>query len=127
MLPPLIEEKLAQVEHRFSTLSVAIVNGDLLVLESASDDFRQITLEFSRFLQRLEPATLRQQGLKIRLKRIAEGMQQQREALHRRMVGVERGLRILLPEAPSAATYAQASGPYQSSGKSSGAFKLLVA
>jgi hypothetical protein len=127
MLTPQIEETLAQAEHRFNALSVAIVNGDLKVLELASDDFRQVTLELSRFLQRVDPAILRQQSLKMRLKRIAEGMQQQREALHRRMVSVERGLRILLPESPSAATYAQASGPYQSSGKSSGAFKLLVA
>jgi hypothetical protein len=127
MLSPQIEKALAQAELRFNALSDAIVSGDLTVLELASEALRQTSVELSGVLQRLEPAVLRQQSLKIRLKRIAQGMQQQREALIRRTVNVERGLRILLPDTHPAATYAQASGPYQSSGKSSGAFKLLVA
>lgn len=127
MLSPQIEEALAQVERRFSALSDAIVNGDLNSLELTSEAFRQVSVELSRFLRSLEPVVLRQQSLKMRLKKIAEGMQQQREALIRRTVSVERGLRILFPESPPVTTYAQASGPYQSGAKSSGAFKLLVA
>lgn len=127
MLSPQIEEALAQVERRFNALSDAIVQGDLSALELASEGFRQASVELSRLLQRLEPVHLRQQGLKLRLKRIAQGMQQQREALIRRTVSVERGLRILFPQTQAAATYAHASGPYGSGGKSSGAFKLLVA
>ncbi len=127
MLSPQIEQALSQVENQFDALSAALVSGDLSALEAASNGLRQIAVEFSGFLQNLGPADLSQQDLKRRMKRIAAGLAQQREALIRRSVGIERGLEVLLPTPSSAATYAQASGPYGNGGKSSGAFKLLVA
>jgi hypothetical protein len=124
---PQVENALTQAELRLDAVSNALLASDLTELDLVSDQLRQTAMEISRLLQGVEPAILRQPALRLRIKRIAGGVQHQREALIRRAVTVERGLHVLVEGTQPAATYANASGPYASSGKSSGAFKLLVA
>jgi hypothetical protein len=102
------------------------VSGEPVALEAASGTLRQAAIEFSALLQRLAPADLKNPDLKLRLKKIAEGMATQRTGLIRRTALVEMALNAVVPASLNA-TYAQAAGPYGSAGKPTGAFKYLAA
>jgi hypothetical protein len=126
MFPAHIEKALTEVELYFNDVSVALVSGEPLPLTTASAALRQASIDFSALLQDLAPIDLKNQNLKLRLKRLADGMAAQRVSLIRRTVLVERGLNAIVP-ATRDATYAQATGPYGSPGKQTGAFKYLTA
>lgn len=126
MLSPQAEKALVQVELQFDVVSAALISGEPAALESASAGLRQVAIDFSGLLQGLAPAELAGKNLKLRLKKLAEGMAMQRESLIRRTVAVERTLHAIMP-ATRNATYTQTSGPYGSSGRPTGAFKLLLA
>jgi hypothetical protein len=126
MIPAHIEIALTEVEFHFNAVSCALVSGEPIALAAASAALRQAAMDFSVFLQRQAPTDLKNQNLKSRLKRLAEGMATQRESLIRRTVLVERGLNAIVP-ATLAPTYAQVAGPYGSLGKQTGAFKFLAA
>lgn len=126
MISAHLEEALAEVELHFSDVSAALVSGEPLALAAASAALRQAAMDFSALLQRLTPADLKSKNLTSRLKNIAAGMATQRESLLRRTVLVERALHAIVP-ATQTATYAQATGPYGSLGKQTGAFKFLAA
>ena len=126
MFPAHIEKALTEVEHHFNDVSAALVSGEPIALAAASSVLRQAAIDFSAFLQRQAPMDLKSQSLKLRLKRLADGMAAQRESLIRRTVLVERGLNAIVP-ATLAPTYAQVAGPYGSLGKQTGTFKFLAA
>ena len=126
MFPAHIEKALTEVEHYFKDVSAALVSGEPIALAAASGALQQAAIDFSEFLQRQAPMDLKSQRLKLRLKRLADGMAAQRESLIRRTVLVERGLNAIVP-ATLAPTYAQVAGPYRSLGKQTGAFKFLTA
>ena len=126
MFPAHIEKALIEVEHYFNDVSAALVSCEPIALAAASSVLRQAAIDFSEFLQRQAPIDLKSQSLKLRLKRLADGMGSQRESLIRRTVLVERGLNAIVP-ATLAPTYAQVAGPYGSLGKQTGAFKFLAA
>lgn len=126
MFPAHLEKALTEVELYFNDVSVALVSGEPLALATASATLRQAAIDFSALLQGLAPIDLKNQNLKLRLKRLADGMAVQRESLIRRTVLVERGLNAIVPSTQSA-TYAQVVGPYGSAGKQTGAFKYLAA
>jgi len=125
MFPAHLEKALTEVELYFNDVSVALVS-EPLALATASATLRQAAIDFSALLQGLAPIDLKNQNLKLRLKRLADGMAVQRESLIRRTVLVERGLNAIVPSTQSA-TYAQVAGPYGSAGKQTGAFKYLAA
>lgn len=126
MFPPHIEAALTEVELCFDEVSVAIVSGEPLALASASAALQQAAMGFSALLLRLTPIDLKHGSLKLRLKRLADGMAARRESLIRRTVLVERALNTIVP-ATHNTTYAQAAGPYGRPGKQTGAFKYLAA
>jgi hypothetical protein len=126
IFPAHIEDALIDVELCFNDVTAALVSGEPLALATASAALRQGALDFSSLLQRVTPIDLKNKSLKLRLKRLADGMVVQRESLIRRTVLVERALNAIVP-ATRTATYAQAAGPYGSAGKPTGAFKYLAA
>lgn len=126
MLPAHIEEALIDVEGHFNDMSMALVSGEPLALGNASAALRQGATDFSELLQRLTPLELKNKDLKLRLKKLSDGMVLRRESLIRRTVLVERALNAIVP-ATCSATYSQAAGPYGSPGRQTGAFKVLAA
>ena len=126
MIPAHIEDSLVKVELIFSNVSAALVSGDPVALEVSSTALRQAAIEISALIQRLMPVERKNKELKSRLKKIADGMAAQRESLIRRTALVEMALNAIVP-ATQGTTYAQATGPYGSAGKQSGAFKYLAA
>ena len=126
LFPAHIEEALTGVEFGFNKVSAALVSGEPLALTSASAALRQAAIDFSQLLQGLTPVDLKNKDLKLRLKRLADGMSARRESLIRRTVLVERALNAIVP-ATHGASYAQAAGPYGRPGKQTGAFKYLAA
>ena len=127
MFPAFIEKELAEVELCFNEVSAALVSGEPEALAAASTSLRQAALDFSGVLQRVAPADLKDNALKLRLKKIAEGLAVQRQSLIRRTVLVEMALKTVVPATGEAATYAKTTGPYGSAGKPTGAFKYLAA
>lgn len=123
MLPLHIEKALTGVELCFTRVSEALVSGEPLALEAASAVMRQATLDLSALLQRLPPPDLKHPNLKLRLKRLSEGMATQRQSLLRRTVLVERGLNVIIP---TARTATQAGTTYANLGKSGGSIKYAV-
>lgn len=121
-----LEQALTEAELKFDAVSAALVQGEPLVLASASTELRQTALDLSALVQGLTPFERNNKKLTQRLKRLAAGLAFQRESLIRRTVLVERALHAIVP-ATRSATYAQAGAPYASTGKQSGAFKLLAA
>jgi len=126
MFPAHIKNALIDVELHFNDVSAALVSGEPLALATASATLRQAALDISGLLQGLAPADLKNKNLKLRLKKIADGMAVQRQSLIRRTVLVEMALNAIVP-ATRDATYAKTSGPYGSAGKQTGAFKYLAA
>lgn len=126
MLSAQLEETLAEAERKFNTVSVALVQGEPLALANAGTELRQAALALSALVQRLTALERNNKNLTARLKGLADGLAFQRESLIRRTVLVERALHAIVPAARSV-TYAQAGAPYASTGKPSGAFKLLAA
>lgn len=126
MFPAHLEKALTEVELHFNDVAAALVSGEPLALATASAALRQSAMDLSALLQHLAPADLKDKNLKLRLKRLTDGMATQRESLIRRTVLVERGLHAIVP-ATRDATYAKTSGPYGSAGKQTGAFKYLAA
>lgn len=126
MIPAHLEKALAELEFHVNTVSAALVSGEPVALEAASGALRQAAIDFSALLQRLAPSDLKNQDLKLRLKKIAEGLTTQRTSLIRRTALVEMALNAIVP-ASRDTTYAQAAGPYGSVGKQTGAIKYLAA
>lgn len=126
MFPAHLEKALTEVELDFNDVAAALVSGEPLALATASAALRQSAMDLSALLQHQAPIDLKNKNLKLRLKRLADGMAAQRESLIRRTVLVERGLHAIVP-ATQSATYAQAAGPYGSAGKQTGVFKYLAA
>jgi hypothetical protein len=126
MLAPHLEEALAKVEMGFNEVSVALVSGEPVALTAASLALQKAALDFSVLLSGLSALEIKNNKLKPRLKRIANGLSVQRESLIRRLAIVDMALNTLVPGTQND-TYAKSSGPYGSVGKSSGAFKYLAA
>ncbi len=127
MLPAHIEKELAEVELCLNEVSAALVSGEPTALAAASASLRQAALDFSGVLQRAASDDLQDNTLKLRLKKIADGMVLQRQSLIRRTVLVEMALNAVVPATGDATTYAKTTGPYGSAGKQTGAFKYLAA
>lgn len=126
MFPAHIEDALLNVELRLNAVSVALVSGEAVALETSSSALRQASIDFSTLVEGLSPKDLNDEHFKLRLKKIAGGIASQRESLIRRSVLVDMALNTVVP-ATQATTYAQVAGPYGSAGKQSGAFKYLAA
>lgn len=126
MIATRIEAALVNVERQFSDVAQSLVSGDPLSLQAASVALRQAAVDFSGLVQSLSSADLQNPALQIRVKKLADGMASHREGLMRRSAMVERRLNALVP-ATQNNTYAQAGRGYGSSGKQSGAFKVLAA
>jgi len=126
MLSLQAEKALTQVELQFAVVSAALISGEPAALESASAGLRQLALDFSGLLQGQASTGLAGRNLKLRLKKVTEGMAMQRESLIRRTMAVDRGLQAIMP-ATRNETYAKTAGLYGSSGRQTGAFKLLLA
>ncbi len=126
MLSTHLDQTLAEAERKFNAVSAALVSGEPLALASAGTELRQAALALSALVQGLTALERNNKNLTARLKRLADGLACQRESLIRRTVLVERALHAIVPASRSA-TYAQAGAPYASTGKPSGAFKLLAA
>ena len=126
MLPAHIEKALAEVELCFDNVSAALVSGEPVALAAACASLRQASADCSKFVQQLTHIDRKNKKLKLRLKKIAQGMATQRESLIRRTALVEMALNAVVP-ATCDSTYAKAIGPYGSAGKQTGAFKYLAA
>lgn len=126
MLASHIEVSLADIEWQFNQVTAALISGEPLALVAASGALRQAAMNFAALLQRLTPAERRHKELKLRLKRLADGLVFQRESLIRRSVLVDRALNAMVP-ATRNSTYTQSAGPYGSPAKQTGAFKYLSA
>ncbi len=126
MITTRIETALIDVERQFSDVADALVSGDPLSLQAASVALRQAAVDFSGLVQGLTSADLKDPALQIRVKKLAQGMTNHREGLIRRSAMVERRLNALVP-ATQNNIYSQAGRGYGSSGKQTGAFKVLAA
>lgn len=126
MITTRIEAALVDVERQFSDVADALVSGDPLSLQAASVALRQAAVDFAGLVQGLSSTDLKDPALQIRVKKLAEGMTNHREGLIRRSGMVERRLNALVP-ATQNNTYTQAGRGYGSSGKQTGAFKVLTA
>lgn len=126
MITTRIEAALVDVERQFSDVADALVSGDPLSLQAASVALRQATVDFSGLVQGLTSVDLKDPALQSRVRKLAEGMASHREGLVRRSAMVERQLNALVP-ATQNNTYTQAGRGYGSSGKQTGAFKVLTA
>jgi hypothetical protein len=120
------EKSLTEVELCFNDASAALVSGEPLALEAASAALRQKAIDFSALLQGLTPSERKDKNLKLRLKKITDGMAALRDGLYRRTALVDMALSAVVP-ATQDATYATATGPYGRVGKQTGAFKYLAA
>lgn len=112
-LPQEFEKVLFQIEQQLGLVFEAVHDGDPAALEAASGNLRQISIDFSRMLDD-QPQPLFGKEAQARLKKIAKDMVVLREGMARRMVGVERSLDVLMPEARRATTYAKPGGAYRS-------------
>jgi hypothetical protein len=126
MLSAPLEAALQHIEKQFKDLSLALVSGEPVALESASVAMRQAGIDFSALIQRLTPAERKNRQLTLRLKALADGLGERRASLLRQTALVERKLNTILP-ATQDATYANAAGAYGNPAKSSGAFKRFSA
>lgn len=126
MLSTHLNQALIEAERQSNAVSAALVQGEPLALASAGTELRQAALALSSLVQGLTELERNNQNLTVRLKRLADGLVFQRESLIRRTGLVERTLHALVPASRSA-TYAQAGAPYASTGKPTGAFKVLAA
>ena len=122
MLSGQLEAALKRIEKQFQDLSVALVNGEPVALESASVAMRQASIDFSAFVQGLSRAERKDPQLAIRLKALADGLSVRREALIRRTALVDRELNTILP-GPQEATYAKSGSGYGGTAQSLGRFK----
>ena len=122
MLSGQLEAALKRIEKQFQDLSVALVNGEPVALESASVAMRQASIDFSAFVQGLSRAERKDPQLAIRLKALADGLSVRREALIRRTALVERELNTILP-GQQEATYAKTGSGCGSTAQSLGRFK----
>ena len=121
-----IETSLAQLELQLGVVSAALIDGDPQSLESVTADLRRMSMGLYELSGSFPQSDLSNKQIKLRLAALTQAMAEQREGLSRRIVAVDRALSCMLPDAKMA-TYAQASSPYGSAGRQSGAFKLLAA
>lgn len=126
MFPAHIEKALSDVELQFDEVSVALVSGDPHALLAASAGLKQAATDISALMKNVRPGDLRHEELKLRLKKMTDGLAVRRESLIRRTVLVERALNAVVP-ATENTTYAKAAGPYGSAGKQTGTFKVVSA
>lgn len=126
MITTRMEAALVDVERQLSDVADALVSGDSLSLQAASAALRQAALDFAGLVQGMTRADLKDPALQSRVRKLAEGMASHREGLVRRSAMVERQLNALVP-ATQNNTYTQAGRGYGSSGKQTGAFKVLTA
>ena len=121
-----VETSLTQLELQLGVVSAALIDGDPQSLESVTTDLRRMCMGLYELSGSLPQSDLSNKQIKRRLITLAQAMAEQREGLSRRAVAVDRALSCMLPAAKMA-TYTQASSPYGSAGRQSGAFKLLAA
>ena len=126
MITTRIEAALVDVERQFSDVADALVSGDPLSLQAASNSLRHAAVDFAGLVQGLTSSDLKDPALQSRVQKLADGMTNHREGLIRRSGMVERRLNALVP-ATQNNTYTQAGRGYGSSGKQTGAFKVLTA
>jgi len=126
MITTRIEAALVAVERQFSDVADALVSGDPSSLQAASVALRQASVDFAGLVQSLSSADIKEPALQVRVKKLVEGMSNHRDGLMRRSAMVERRLNALVP-ATQNNTYAQTGRGYGSSGKQTGAFKVLTA
>jgi len=124
MLPAEIEKPLSLIELQCEAVAAAVASGEPLGLESAAAALKQAALDFSSLLERLPAPQQPGAELRLRLKKLAGRLGQQRENLIRRSVVVERAVQAMVP-ATRQATYGRPTGPY--AGAASGAYKSFAA
>ena len=126
MLPAPLEAALQHIEKQFKDLSVALVSGEPVALESASAAMRQAGIDLSGLIQKVTPAEKKNPQIMLRLKSLAVGLGERRASLLRRTALIERELNTILP-VTQGGTYTNSVGVYGSSAKSSGALKRFSA
>jgi hypothetical protein len=127
MLQTRFEASLNQVEQQVALAHAALIGGDPHEVESSTATLRQMSMELHGLV-----GGLRHSGSSVvaqfrsRLMVLSELMALQRDGLSRRTSTIDRALHSMLP-AVHTQTYSQLSSQYGSTGRQSGAFKLLTA
>ena len=126
MLPAPLEAALQHIEKQFKDLSVALVSGEPVALESASAAMRQAGIDLSGLIQKVTPAEKKNPQIMLRLKSLAVGLGERRAGLLRRTALVERKLNTILP-VTQGSTYTNSLGGYGSSAKAPSVIKRFSA
>lgn len=126
MLPEQIEQQFLGLTQQVEDLDAALVQGDVLALQAASQALRQGAVDLHALAQRLGLDEAGRAEFRRRLLPLTQGLGLQRGHLARRAVVVDRALDIMLPQARES-TYASESATYGSATRQSGAFKYLSA
>lgn len=121
-----IEQQLGCLEHQFAQVSSALVVGDPVAVETSCAALQQLAVEFFQVLDETGVESVGSALLGRRIRALARGLPQLREALLRRSALVDRGLQLLVPTLPRS-TYANSPGLYGSGPKQSGQFNNLSA
>lgn len=101
-----VESRLGAVEECLEAVSAAVLGGQPQVLESSAQRLRQAVTELYEGLHQAPAAGAAARAqVELRLKRIAEALGRQREAVVRRSIVVDRAIECLLPGASEPATY----------------------
>ncbi len=121
-----IEITLKEIEKQLEIVSRAMIQGEPVALEQSVAVFKELAVKFSEVLK---SDALMQSGnsdLKSRIAALKKGLGDQRINLIRRSSAVDGALNSLMPSA-NPSTYASQSGRYGTSGRQTGAFKVLAA
>lgn len=107
MLPTEIEKPLALIELQCEAVAAAVVSGEPRSLESASQALKDAAVDFAALMQQIGGAQNAGPELRVRLKKLALLLNNQRENLLRRTVLVERAVQTMVPAAVNRLTYGQ--------------------
>jgi hypothetical protein len=126
MLQTRFEASLNQVEQQVALAHAALIGGDPHEVESSTATLRQMSTELHGLVGGLRHSGNSVAQFRSRLMALSELMALQRDGLSRRTSTIDRALHSMLP-AVHTQTYSQLSSQYGSTGRQSGAFKLLTA
>jgi hypothetical protein len=114
------------VEQKFNEVASFLVSGDAVSMEVATLALRDLALELSRLLPIAARTARTGKVYRLRLKKLAGGVQILRENLSRRAAFVDQAVRVLVPTS-APATYSSGGSVYGTAIHQSGAFKVLAA
>ncbi|WP_394790097.1 hypothetical protein [Rhodoferax sp.] len=100
-----LESGLSQVEHLLDKISVALIAGEPMALETSSTALRQAMAHLSTLVRSPSGAQLLDKNMRKRLEKVSQTLAQQRSNLIRRAVVVDRALATVLPQTQSSSTY----------------------